>query len=165
MPVRLTTTTLIATVALAASVHPAAAASECKAPPYDASATDENFSKLVDKNQDVAGFKDHGLYYWDRFGFHEDQGWDRENYGFNDYADPDLPLGRTLNALYLLQHSYTPEATDWNDTSGQAVKSAYPYVAGGLNELDDLRAGGCSEKYAARTQFSILSDNYMIWYH
>jgi hypothetical protein len=140
------------------------AQAECKPLPYGSSSTDEDFSSRVCKKGDYAGFETLGLYYWNRFGFHKDQGWSNTNYGFDNYCDPRKPLGRTLNAFYLLQNSYTPKATDWNDTSGPWVKSMYGYVAGGYNGLDDLRAGKCGGEYAARAQHGFFQDDYIILY-
>jgi hypothetical protein len=137
-----------------------AQAVECKPIPYtvDINSTDagvkaksiveSDLSKLLCADETESGFDDKGLYYWDRFGFHMNRGWDRKNYGSTNYCSPKMPLGRALNAFYLLENSYTPKAKDWNTRSGILIQDMYGYVAGGFNELDDFRAGGCDSEGA-----------------
>lgn len=96
-----------------------------------------------------------GLTYWNTFGFDADE-W--RNSGFSNYCDWTQPLARSLIAFDILNNSYTPAATSWDDGSGPRVRSAFGYAARGYNDLDDLRAGCVDGGKYALTHTDILDD-------
>jgi hypothetical protein len=147
-------------------------ATACDEPPYRASDSDRHFIEAAAKDSlydGPSGFDDWQDYYVDRFGFrgnegwglYEDEGW---NYGWNDDDNPELPLGRTLGAIFLLHHSDETDTADWNTREGHMLKWMYGYTAGAYNELDDLRAGACHEWKSADMDSGIFVDDRIMLY-
>ena len=97
-------------------------------------------------------------YYWKKFGFPKKY-WD-EGFGFHDACNWKKPLSRMFNALFVLQYAYYPRAKNWDDLSGPSVKWAYPYVARGLNRLDDTLAG-C---YKSSSKKNVIATTQRHWY-
>ena len=93
-------------------------------------------------------------FYWSAHDF--DQGdWD-EGFGFEDPCNLSLPLGRTFNALEVLNYAAPVDATSTGDFSGNILHWGGNYA---IREIDELDAS-CSTASRAYTAFGPIIDNY-----
>ena len=100
--------------------------------------------------------------YWKTFGFRKKY-WD-DGFGYNDVCNWQKPLGRAMGALYLLENSYDPKATDLDDWSGPGVRWAYPYSGKVYKGLDDLRQKCFNKSWWAFTKWGFFTDDRIEYY-
>jgi len=94
-------------------------------------------------------------FFWDAYDF--DQGdWD-DGFGFPNACDLTRPLGRTFNAIYVLNYADGPSGKSTSDFSGSILHWGGNYSMREIDELD-ARCGDGSRR--AFTQWGVLIDNY-----
>ncbi len=92
-------------------------------------------------------------YFWDAYDF--DRGdWDN-GLGFDNACDRRRPLGRTFNAIYVLNYADGPGSKSRNDYSGSILHWGGNYS---MREIDELDAS-CQTNARATTQWGFLIDN------
>lgn len=138
-----------------------ASAADCKTPPYTETEADKMMLKPVCGKSKRSGITPIAKYYVDRFGIYSDGGW--KNNGLGKECDAKLPLGKMIASISLLENGYKDKAADWHDLDPPLVRAMYSYVAGGLNDLDDLRAGEC-KSYPAEAFYGVLTDDRIMLY-
>lgn len=93
-------------------------------------------------------------YFWDAYDF--DKGdWDN-GFGFSNACDTSRPLGRTFNAIYLLNYADGPGGKSRSDFSGSILHWGGNYTMREIDELDARCGNGGSRAY---TQWG-WQDNY-----
>lgn len=104
-------------------------------------------------------------HWWSTYGFADNSDYWDDGFGSDNYCNADKPLGRTMNALYLLKFSYLP-ANDWGDLSGYVVQWGYPYAGEQFVEADgmkaycgDFNASGKPTEYAS-THHNVFEDHF-----
>ena len=93
-------------------------------------------------------------YFWDAYDF--DKGdWDN-GFGFSNACDLRRPLGRTFNAIYVLNYADGPSGKSRDDYSGSILHWGGNYS---MREIDELDAS-CETNARATTRWGFLIDNY-----
>ena len=94
-------------------------------------------------------------YFWDAYDF--DKGdWD-DGFGFDNACSTGQPLGRTFNAIYVLNYADGPAGKSRGDFSGSILHWGGNYSMREIDELD-ARCGDGSKR--AHTQWGTIIDNY-----
>jgi hypothetical protein len=106
-------------------------------------------------------------HWWSEHGFANEASYWDEGFGSDNSCNPDKPLGRTMNALYLLKFSFSPPNA-WGDLSGNVIQWGYPYAGEQFVEANAMKAycgdfsNGMPIKYAS-THDSWPEDHFE-WY-
>lgn len=107
-------------------------------------------------------------HWWATYGFANDSNYWDDGFGSDNYCNADKPLGRTLNALYLLKFSYLP-ANAWGDLTGYVVQWGYPYAGEQFVEANameahcgDFNSSGMPTQYAST--HSSWPEDHFEWY-
>lgn len=96
-------------------------------------------------------------FFWNAYDF--DRGdWD-QGFGFSNACDLSRPLGRTFNAIYVLNYADGPGSKSTNDFSGSILHWGGNYSMREIDELD-ARCYGSSTTTRAYTRWGIFVDNY-----
>jgi hypothetical protein len=93
-------------------------------------------------------------YFWDAYDFDKSD-WDN-GFGFTNACDRRRPLGRTFNAIYVLNYADGPGGKSRNDYSGSILHWGGNYS---MREIDELDAS-CETNARASTRWGFLIDNY-----
>lgn len=94
-------------------------------------------------------------YFWDAYDF--DEGDWNEGFGFSNACDLSRPLGRTFNAIYVLNYADGPSGKSRSDFSGSILHWGGNYSMREIDELD-ARCGDGSKR--AYTRWGVFIDNY-----
>jgi hypothetical protein len=95
-------------------------------------------------------------YFWDAYDFDKDD-WD-DGFGFDNACDTSRPLGRTMNAIYVLNYADGPGSKSRDDYSGSILHWGGNYSMREFDELDARCGDGSSKR--AHTQWGVVVDNY-----
>jgi hypothetical protein len=93
-------------------------------------------------------------HWWAEYGFASNASYWDDGFGSDNWCNEDKPLGRTMNALYLLKFSFSPP-NDWGDLSGNFIQWGYPYAGAQFVDANDMEAfcgdfsGGKPIQYAS----------------
>ena len=94
-------------------------------------------------------------YFWDAYDFDEGD-WD-DGFGFSNACDLTRPLGRTFNAIYVLNYADGPGSKSRSDFSGSILHWGGNYSMREIDELDARCGDGGSRAY---TRWGVFIDNY-----
>ena len=84
----------------------------------------------------ASGWFDH---WWAADGFQNDNDYWDDGFGAGDSCNPDKPLGRTMNAFFLLKFSCSP-VNKWGDMNGWVVQWGYPYAGAQFVDANGMQA-------------------------
>ena len=84
----------------------------------------------------ASGWFDH---WWAADGFENNADYWYDGFGAGDSCNPDKPLGRTMNAFFLLKFSCSP-VNNWGDMSGWVVQWGYPYAGAQFVDANGMKA-------------------------
>lgn len=93
-------------------------------------------------------------YFWDAYDFDKDD-WDN-GFGFSNACDTSRPLGRTMNAIYIVNYADGPGSKSRSDFSGSILHWGGNYTMREIDELDARCGSGTKRAY---TQWG-WQDNY-----
>lgn len=94
-------------------------------------------------------------YFWNAYDF--DKGdWDN-GFGFTNACDTSRPLGRTMNAIYVLNYADSPGSKSRDDFSGNILHWGGNYSMREFDELDGRCGDGSKRAY---TRWGVGIDNY-----
>ena len=107
-------------------------------------------------------------HWWAAEGFADNSDTWGHGFGSDNACNADEPLGRTMNALFLLKFSFSPP-NDWGVMSGTPIQFGYPYAAAQFVAADGMQAycgdfdsSGMPQQYA--TTFSSWPEDHFEWY-
>ena len=98
-------------------------------------------------------------HWWSADGFANEASYWNDGFGSDNFCNADKPLGRTLNALYLLKFSYLP-ANDWGVVSGSVVQWGYPYAGAQFVEANGMKAYCGDFSNGMPTQYASTHDSW-----
>jgi hypothetical protein len=93
-------------------------------------------------------------HWWTVDGFANDADFWDDGFGSDQKCNANMPLGRTMNALFLLKFSYLPP-NDWGDTNGWYIQWGYPFAGAQFVAANAMEAhcgaykDGMPQKYAS----------------
>jgi len=93
-------------------------------------------------------------FYWSQHGMYQ-EAWD-EGFGYHDPCNLSLPLGRTFNALQVLNYAAPVDATSTGDFSGNILRWGGNFA---IREIDELTAS-CSTASRAYTVYAPFVNHY-----
>jgi hypothetical protein len=118
--------------------------------------------RAIMKNACASGWLPH---WWAVYGFAARANYWNDGFGSDQICNADLPLGRMMNALYLLKFSYLP-ANNWGNFKGMYIQWGYPYAAKQFVEANAMEAhcgeykkDGMPKQYAS-TAIKGLEDHF-----
>ena len=93
-------------------------------------------------------------HWWAADGFANDSDYWDDGFGSDNACNADEPLGRTMNALFVLKFSFSPP-NDWGDLGGTPIQWGYPYAGAQFVAANGMEAhcgdysGGLPTQYAS----------------